>query len=246
MIQKFFHFLILTFLLMTQSSATVDYINYKAKFGIFGTVGKLKTKITKNTNTYEIETKIKVMGTAKLLLRGHNETHISKGRMVNGLMVSDSYISIQKSKNKTVHKEYRFNHKNRFITKTYKKWKDGKLIKNKTEKLDFYTKDDLLTVYFNLGVVVKKRGRKYSFKVVGLEKQNGKVQITIPNKKQEYPYIKDLGKGASLYAKALIHQKNFKKKKGDILISIASDGYIQSSVIKDILLYGDAKIQRVK
>jgi len=246
MIQRNFLLFLIVCFISTQAVATVDTINYKATFGIFGTVGKLYTKITKNTNTYKIETKIKVMGTAKLLLNGQKETHISKGHIVNGLMVSDSYISIQKNKHKTIRKEYVFNHKTKVITKTYKKWKNGKLVKDKTKKLKFYTKDDLLTLYFNLGKSVTTRGKKYYFRVAGLEKQNGKVQITIPSKKEEAPYVKDLGKGASLYAKAFIYQKNFRKKKGDILISLASDGYIQKSVIKDILLYGDAKIVRIK
>ncbi len=246
MIQRFIILSLLSIFLATDAVATVDRIKYRATFGIFGTVGILDTKITKEADTYEIETKIKVMGTAKVLLKGHTEIHISKGHIVDGLMVSDLYTSIQKSKRQTVRKEYHFNHEDKYITKIYKKWKKGKLKKDKTEKLKFYTKDDLLTLYFNLSVAVKEKGKKYIFKAVGLEKQEGRVQITVPNKKQEASYIKDLGKGASLYAKAFIYQKNFRKKKGDILLSIAKDGYIQKSVIKDILLYGDAKIVRIK
>ena len=68
----------------------------------------------------------------------------------------------------------------------------------------------------------------------------------MPKNSQLSSYTKDLGKHAHLYAKALIHQKNFRKKKGDILLAIGKDGFIQKSVIKDILLYGDAKLVRVK
>lgn len=127
-----------------------------------------------------------------------------------------------------------------------REWKEGKLVKDKKETLKFYAKDDLLTLYFNLGEAVNIKGKTYHFKAVGLEKQQGKVKITVPSKKKQAPYERDLGSGASLYAKALIHQKNFKKKKGDILLSLAKDGYIEKSVIKDVVLYGDAKIERLR
>jgi len=132
------------------------------------------------------------------------------------------------------------------VTKRYRKWLKGKLIEDRTEKLKFYAKDDLLTLYFNLGSAVQQKGKQYLFNVVGLEKQDGKVQITVPDDTQVAAYKKDLGHNASLYAKALIHQKNFRKKKGDIRLAIGKDRFIYKSVIKDILFYGDAQLKRVK
>ena len=246
MIKKAF-LLCFMFVSMVQVTfASVDYVNYKATFGIFGTVGTINNKITKNKNTYEIESKVTVLGLAKVMLDGHTEKHISKGRMVSGLMISDFYQSIQKSENKTISKEYHINHKKKYVTKRERKWKYGKLVKDKKQRLNFYAKDDLLTLYFNLGVAVKKKGKTYKFKAVGLEKQNGIVYVTVPSQKNVTPYVTDLGEGASLYAKAVIKQKNFKNKKGDILLSLSKDSYIEKSVIKDVLLYGDAKIERVR
>jgi len=226
--------------------ATVDNIAYKATFGIFGTVGTIKNKITKTEKTYSIESKVTFAGLAKLLMVGQVEHYISKGHMSKGLMVSDSYTMISKKKNKLVKKEYLINHKDKTVMKRVRKWKNNHLVKDKKEKLDFYAKDDLLTLYFNLGTAVTEKGKKYYFKAVGLEKQKGKVQITVPSPEHQAAYEKALGRGATLYAKALIVQKSFKNKKGDILMSIAKDGYIQNTVIKDILFYGDAKIKRLK
>jgi len=64
------------------------------------------------------------------------------------------------------------------------------LVEDTKKRFSFYAKDDLLTLYFNLGHALRK------------------------------------------------------KKKGDILLSVDKDGYIKKSVIKDILLYGDAKLIR--
>ena len=225
--------------------AKVTQLNYKATFGIFGTVGTIKNVLTQNTNTYKIKTKVQLAGMAKSILGGQVEDYISTGHMENGLMVCDKYTMTSTKKNKIVKKEYDINHKNKSVTKHYRKWVKGKLTKDYTQKLKFYAKDDLLTLYFNIGHAVKEKGKTYYFKAVGLEKQKGKVQITVPSDSKNAKYKKDLGK-ANLYAKALIYQKNFKKKKGDILLGIDKDGFIKKSVIKDILMFGDATLIRTK
>jgi len=227
-------------------SAETTYLNYKAKFGIFGTVGTIKNVLTKKAKTYTINTKVKLAGLAKILMGGQVEEYISKGHMENGLMISDKYTMTSTKKGKIVKKEYTINHLKKYVTRRYRKWKDGTLVKEENNRLKFYAKDDLLTLYFNLGNAVKQKGKIYTFKAVGLEKQQGIVQITVPSDAQDTPYKKDLGSGAKFYAKALIHQKNFRKKKGDILLAIGNDGYIEKSVIKDVLMYGDAKLIRAR
>jgi len=231
---------------VTQVSATTTELNYKATFGIFGTVGTIKNRLTQNKSTYEIHTTVKMAGLAKMIMGGQTEHYTSKGHMQNGLMVSDFYEMISTKKEKKTSKMYLINHQHKSVIKRYRKWIKGKLVVDKKQKLAFYAKDDLLTLYFNLGNAISEKGKTYLFKAVGLEKQKGKVRITVPSEGQDKAYIKDLGTGAALYAKALIYQENFRKKKGDILLAVAKDGFIRKSVIKDVLLYGDAKLTRTK
>lgn len=246
MIRRIFIVCGLFLLLGSFASAKVIELDYKATFGIFGTVGIIENKLTQDDKTYEIDSTVELSGLAKILLSGQTERYISKGHMEKGLMVSDFYQMITKKKDKVVSKEYNINHKEKYVTKRHRKWFKGKLVKDHTEKLTFYAKDDLLTLYFNLGTAVDKKGETRIFNAVGLEKQNGQVQITVPDDREVAAYKKDLGEGASLYAKALIHQKNFRKKKGDILLAVGEDRFIYRSVIKDILFYGDAQLIRVK
>lgn len=248
MLNRSFILVMLLGLFMSVASAQVKQINYVAKFGIFGTVGMLKTKITKKSNSYELVTDIELHGIAKMILDNHEEQHTSKGHVVNGLMVSDVYTIKQNRGTKRINKEYKIDHKQKTVSKRVREWKKGKLVKDKKENLKFYAKDDLLTLYFNLNNAIKnkKKGKRYLFKAVGLEKQEGKAYITVPNATQLPMYQKDLGNSAAQYAKVLIHQRNFRKKKGDILLSVAKDGFIEKSVIKDVLLYGDAKIERAR
>jgi hypothetical protein len=248
------HFMIvrsifLSMLLMISStfaSAKVTQVNYKAKFGIFGTVGTIKNRLDQNKKTYQIDTTVKLAGLAKIIMGGQTEHYISKGHMEKGKMVSDLYQMISKKKHKKVSKEYRIDHKRKFVTKRYRKWKDGKLVEDRKERLKFYAKDDLLTLYFNMDKAITQKGKVYTIKAVGLEKQKGIVKVTVPTDAKATPYKKDLGKSADWYAKALIVQKNFRKKKGEILLSVDKDKFIKKAVIKDVLLYGDAKLIRTK
>lgn len=229
------------------ASAKVIQLDYKATFGIFGTVGTIKNRLTQNSKTYKIQTKVQLAGLAKVLMGGQVSEYVSTGHILNGLMVSDMYTMTSTKKDKIEKKEYRINHKKKYVTKRTRKWTKGKLVKDTTQKLAFYAKDDLLTLYFNLGKAVNKKGGTQIFTAVGLEKQKGKVQITVPrNAKQAEYYKRNLGNDAQIYAKALIYQKNFKKKKGDILLAVADDGFIKKSVIKDVLFYGDARLVRVR
>jgi hypothetical protein len=246
MIKKIILVSIVSMVSFTSITAKTTQINYKAKFGIFGTVGTIKNKLIQNKKTYRIDTIVKLAGLAKMIMGGQTEHYISKGHMEKGKMVSDLYQMISKKKHKTVSKEYRIDHKHKFVTKRYRKWKDGKLVKEKTEKLKFYAKDDLLTLYFNMDKAITQKGKVYTIKAVGLEKQKGIVTVTVPTDAKATSYKKDLGKSADWYAKALIVQKNFKKKKGDILLSVDKDRFIKKAVIKDVLLYGDAKLIRTK
>lgn len=246
MIRRIFIVCGLFLLLGSVASAKVTQLNYKATFGIFGTVGTIENTLTQKDKTYEIDSTVELAGLAKVLLSGQTERYVSKGHMEQGLMVSDFYQMITTKKDKVKSKEYHINHQEKYVTKRHRKWLKGKLIEDRTEKLEFYAKDDLLTLYFNLGTAVDKKGETRLFNAVGLEKQNGQVEITVPDDTEVAAYKKDLGEGASLYAKALIHQKNFRKKKGDILLAVGEDKFIYRSVIKDILFYGDAQLVRVK
>ncbi len=223
-------------------------LNYRATFGIFGTVGMIKNRVEQNGDRYRIETTVELVGMAKMIMGGQTEHYLSRGHTENGLMVTDYYRMVSRKKSKVVTKEYIIDHQAHKVTKKYKRVKHGKIERETTQQLDFYAKDDLLTLYFNMDKHIRDHQGAHSFmlKAVGLEKQKGLVRITVASPSEVPSYRKDLGESAAWYAKALIVQKNFRKKKGDILLSVEKDGFIKKAVIKDILLYGDAKLERIK
>jgi len=223
-------------------------VNYEARFGILGKVGAIYNTIDIKNGRYTIDTTLKLYGIAKMLLGNQKEHYISKGRVIDGLFLPDFYSMSTIKKHKRMLKEYHFKHKTHKLVRIKKKWRDGKLISDEKKIVKFYAKDDLLTLYFNMDEHIKVHKNQYKFilNVAGLERQKGKVTINVATPKDIKNYKDDLGSSTSWYAKAHIVQKSFKNKSGDILLSVSKDGYIQKAVIKDLVMYGDAVLNRIE
>jgi hypothetical protein len=222
-------------------------VAYKVEFGIFGEIGVAHAKLTKDETSYEIDIKLESTGIAKTLSSNREEQHISKGHMEDGIMVSDLYQIIKSYGSKTSNKVYTIDHSSKKVTVTTQKWKNGKQYKNKTIALEQYAKDDLLTLYFNLNSYIKDKtiSKDYRLEAVGAEKQDGFVDLHIPNS-SELPEFKEmLGEDASWYARAIIHQDIFSSDKGELLLSVGDDGITQKAVLKDLIFFGDIRAFRL-
>jgi len=240
--------ILITVLMLSTLNAEIIKADYKVEFGIIGEIGVANAVLTRNENTYEINVKLKATGLAKTLSGGRTEQHISKGHIENGLMVSDLYQVIKSYGSKTSNKIYRFDHQKKIVTKTYKSWENGKVNKESTKKLKFYSKDDLLTLYFNLNKKIDRTidDKHYTFLAVGAEKQGGKAEIYIPKKSDYSEYKEMLGESDdSWYARAIIHQKIFSSDKGELLLRIGNDGITQKAVLKDLILFGDVRATKI-
>jgi len=238
---------ILFFLHSTLYAETIE-ANYKVEFGIIGQIGIAKAKLTKrDNNSYEIDVELEATGFAKVLSGHRKENHISKGHMENGLLVSDLYQVIKSHGSKMTDKVYFVDHKNKTVRKEYRYWENGKLKEDSNETLDFYSADDLLTLYFNLDKKIgdKTKSESYTFSAVGAEKQGGSVEVVIPTQSNLKEYEEMLGQtDTSWYARAIIHQKIFSSDKGELLLRIGEDGITQKAVLKDLIFFGDIRAER--
>jgi len=236
--------IVLTLLFASVLNAEVIEANYKVEFGIFGKIGIANALLTKTKNLYVIDVELKATGLAKTLSGNRKEQHISKGHIENGMMVSDLYQVIKSHGSKVENKVYRINHKTKTVTKEYKRWKNGKLIKDSSSTIDYYSKDDLLTLYFNLDkkILDKKKAKSYIFKAIGAEKQHGIVNVIIPRQNELKEYKKSVGESKdSWYARAIINQDIFSSDKGELLLRIGNDGITQKAVLKDLIFFGDIR-----
>ena len=235
-------------ILNTVSIAETIKADYDVSYGIFGQIGTAKALLNKDKKKYSIDIHLEATGLAKALSGGRKERHISKGHIEHGLMVSDLYQVIKSHGDTVTNKEYWTDHRRKKVTKKHKKFKQGKLVSDKRSVLDFYAKDDLLTLYFNLDSAIKekRKPRKYLFKAVGAEKQKGKVTVIIPEKHDLPRYFEELGDDSAWYATAIIHQQIFSSQEGRLLLGVAKDGITDQAVLKDVIFFGDIRGVRVK
>lgn len=240
--------IILLLLWGSVSAAEEIKANYNVSYGIFGQIGIAKAILVKDKKKYSIDIHLEATGLAKVLSGDRKERHLSKGHMEHGLMVSDLYQVIRTHGNRVVIKEYHIDHKRKKVIKTHQKFKQGKLVSNKSAVLDFYAKNDLLTLYFNLDSAIKEKRKPstYVFKAVGAEKQNGKVTVMIPKKSDLPMYFNELGNDSQWYATAIIHQQIFTSQDGRLLLGVAKDGITNQAVLKDVIFFGDIKGTRLK
>ncbi len=238
----------ITIIILSTLNAKTIKADYKVEFGIIGEIGIANAVLTRDENSYEIDVALKATGLAKALSGGRTEHHISKGHIENGLMVSDLYQVIKSHGSTKSNKVYRFDHKNKTVTKKYKRWENGKVKDDSSETLKFYSKDDLLTLYFNLNQKIDRsiEDKSYTFLAVGAEKQEGKAEIYIPKTSDYAEYKEMLGKNkSSWYARAIIHQKIFSSDKGELMLRIGDDGITQKAVLKDLIFFGDIRAERI-
>jgi len=238
--------LLLSFSLMLQAETITA--KYKVEFGIIGEIGIAKATLVRDTKNYQIDVALKATGIAKILSGNRQEHHISKGHIENGMMVSDMYQIIKSHGSKKSNKIYRINHQTKRVSKEHKRWKNDKMTMDENTTIDFYSKDDLLTLYFNLDkkIVNKVKSHNYNFKAVGAEQQGGSVDVIIP-KKRELDDLKELLGGAkdSWYARAIIHQDIFSSDKGELLLDIGKNGITQKAVLKDVIFFGDIRAKKI-
>jgi hypothetical protein len=235
------------FIFNTLQGETIK-VDYKVEFGIVGEIGIAHAKLTKDKRSYVIDIRLESTGLAKTLSGNRKERHISKGHMENGIMVSDLYQIIKSHGSKLSDKVYIIDHKNKKVTKETKKYKNGKLYKEKKEVMKYYSKDDLLTLYFNLNSYIKDKttSKDYRFHAVGAEIQDGFVDIHIPNSQELVEYKDLLGNDGAWYARAIVNQNIFSSDKGELFLSIGNDGITQKAVLKDLILFGDVRAFRLK
>jgi hypothetical protein len=226
------------------AQAKIIEVDYKVEFGIMGEIGVAHAKLTRDNNSFVIDIRLQSTGLAKILSGNRRERHISKGHIENGIMVSDLYQIIKSHGSKTSDRVYHIDHNKKKVTRIDEKYKNGKLYKKRTKVMDTYSKDDLLTLYFNLNSYIKDKNssKDYRFHAVGAEIQKGFVDVHIPNSSELSEYKEMLGdNSSSWYARVIVNQKIFSSDKGELMLRIGKDGITQKAVLKDLIFFGDIR-----
>jgi len=242
------YFWILIFACISQLYAKVLDVSYAVDFGMFGQMGVCDAHLKSTDTAYTIDIGVKATGIAKVLSRNRQERHTSQGSLHNGMFRFKTYKVVKTYGEKYIEKRYRADSKHKKVTKYVLKKRGGQISAEKEQVLDFYTPNDLLTLYFNLPKLIEDMSKpgKYTFKAAGAERQKGLVEVIIPKREILSRYEKILGKGDYWYMTVIIHQKIFASNRGELMLAIGKDGIVEKAVLKDLVMFGDLVAKRIK
>ncbi len=211
---------------------------YKVSFGLFGSVGKGIAHFDANNSRYHIKIYGKATGFAKVLSGGREEIYESFGKIENGVLVPDRFVKITKTNKKKRIKTFVFNHVKKEITISKVGYRKGKFEFETHDKLPYYVRNDLLTLYFNLPTFLKSGKKRFVLHAVGGDRKDGRVDIFLPEGKR-LKKLKKILKVDGLYVGVVVHQKIFASENGELFVVIDKDGVAKKGLLKDVIMYGD-------
>lgn len=239
---------LLIFCVVVSNARNIE-ADYSVKFGVFGEVAKVHATLTSDRKHYTINATVVAVGSiARSVTNNLKERHISKGHIERGLLVTDMYQMIKSYGEYTNTTIYSVNHRKKSVTRHYKEWKKGFKIKDTKVMLGYYSKDDMLTLFLNLPKHIKEKykSRHYTFKAVGADRRNGRVDMTVPTQKA----LKQMGdlvgkvKEGDWYSTVVMHRKLYHSKKGELEVKMNKEGIVDKAVLKDLIFFGDVRIIR--
>ncbi|MDD5406809.1 MAG: hypothetical protein PHE73_07740 [Sulfurovaceae bacterium] len=241
-------FLFILFFLGSFIYAKSIDVNYSVSFGILGELGKANVYLYESGNSYSIDIRAKTTGMVNIMSGNRQESHTSKGHVINGKYVSDNYTVMISYRNKIKQKIYIINHQTKTVIKRIIKKENGRVISDKSEKLPFYSSNDLLSMYMNMPKLISPssdKAKAYHFKAVGAENQDGNIDIFVPAVPSLPRYKQELGNKGHWYFTAIINQPIFASKRGEFMISMDKDGVTQKAVLQDLVLFGDLVARKI-
>jgi len=236
---------VLLFSFSVAEAKTIE-ADYSVEFGIVGQVGKVHASLTSDERYYMIDANVSALGIAKIVTDDLKERHISKGYVVKGVLVTHMYQMIKSYGEYTSTTIYKTNHEKKRVTRRDKLWKYGKLVSDRKITLDYYGKDDLLTLFLNLPqhIQQKQMPKDYVFKVVGEDRMNGRVDVSIPSSGslQKIQGFVDKGKAGDWFATIIMHRQLYESSQGELDVRIGQEGLVEKAVLKDLFFFGDVRI----
>ena len=105
-----------------------------------------------------------------------------------------------------------------------------------------------MILFMNLSKYIKRKykSKNYRFSVVGADRKNGRVDVTIPsdNSLRQIKSLVGEGKKGDWYSKVVMHRKLYQSEKGELDVRIGKEGIVEKAVLKDLIFFGDVRIIR--
>ncbi|GEM_PF-1711450 len=239
---RYFHILLLVTLF---SSYSFGYWVYELRSPLLGRLGKVTIlPNTKKGNKYRVEIKLESTGIAAFMAHNRREKYISEGKIHKGSYQTKRMKVRHKSGKLNQVDEYKFDYRRNRIKRHKIRWKRGKVDKDLTDYLKYFTTMDAIALYKNIIIPLSKQNNSWrrSYLVAGMEKSGGRVIVTVPDKKRKEYELKKLGiKNAQI---VILSSPGtiLKKKNREMILAINQDGVVLKGRIPNMPIVGNVYI----
>ena len=170
---------ILVILSLAGSIGWGEILDYRVRSPLMGTLGTIHIDRKVSGTRYRMDVDVKSRGIAAVLTGHRREHYRSEGDMARGRMLSRHLVLDRRTDSKRKIDDYRIDTQKRKVVKHRTQWRKGKKEQENNQVLPYYTREDLLTLYFNAMPRIRDaQGQKHwEILAVGAEKIKGKVII---------------------------------------------------------------------
>lgn len=225
-------------------SSQVKSSEFAIEYGFFKELGEAKATLESDGKSYSIRIDARTQGLAKFLSRDRKESYNSQGFVEGGLFVPVRFIQQKEYSNRQDVTVYYFDHLKKMITKEKNKYESGHLLSKSKEFLEYYAKNDILTLYFNVAENLKNInfGEHMIYHAVGANQKDGRVDIISPDSGKLKEVVESCGSYIdSRYLVVVINQKIFQSSNGELFIMFDKHGETKKAVLKNVILFGDIR-----
>jgi hypothetical protein len=225
------------------------HATYDVSYGVIGQVGHADAMIDIESGTYKIQIKAEGKGIVKFFSRGRKEVYESTGIIKDGRLLPSLFVKNKSWGSKEERKRYFFNHDKGEVVVVKTSVNGGKVTESKS-LLPYYAKDDILTLFFNLKMLIGEAlqpEKSVLLHAVGANRQDGSLSVKVPKGKIKEEIATLLGFENDLLI-VILNQKIFSSKQGELFMHITKEGICDRVMLKDVVLYGDlmGKIKNLK
>jgi len=254
-------YILLTFLFISSIFAQDFSTRYDVHVSLFDHVGYADITLKEDGKNYEVKLVAYTIGVAATLLSNRVETFISKGKIVNGRYVPDSFVKIKETTKKSRQQTYYFDHvkkkiklveeKTKLVNRlrfdsnsnlTYKEVKET----SKEEKIeDEYVEGDALSTYLNTKINCNAKQKNYKLFAVGAHNDKNSVLVSFLEGQEKKSAISKFSTNAETIYN--LHVEPFDKSDSivDVLIAFDNDGYMKEAFMGEVFWVGKITAKRV-
>jgi hypothetical protein len=255
--------LLLTTIALVGSLLAVDFTTqYDVEVGMFGKVGVADIALQEDASSYEITLSAKLIGTAASLTGNRVETYISKGKIVDGQYVPDTFTKVTTSDDLDETLVYNFNHETqtvnldkktvetirgtRFDAMKFKIVATEELKKSSgSEVLENYVSSDILSSYLNTRKSCNAAHANYDLVAIGARNDRNNITVSFLDSLQKAQVKESFSADTGNIYKLNIEPLDKDNKTVNILMAFDNDGLMKEAVLGDAFWIGEIRAKRV-